>query len=62
MYENYATIRDSKGLRDSDVAKATGISRCNWCGNCIISAFRNNYNPAIHKRERFQTGRRDDTI
>lgn len=26
MYENYARIRDSKGLKDSDVAKATGIS------------------------------------
>ncbi len=26
MYENYAMIRDSKGLKDSDVAKATGIS------------------------------------
>lgn len=26
MYENYAKIRDSKGLKDSDVAKATGIS------------------------------------
>lgn len=26
MYENYAKIRDSKGLRDSDVSRATGIS------------------------------------
>lgn len=26
MYENYAKIRDLKGLKDSDVAKATGIS------------------------------------
>lgn len=26
MYENYAKIRDSKGLRDSDVSKGTGIS------------------------------------
>ena len=26
MYETYAKIRDSKGLKDSDVAKATGIS------------------------------------
>lgn len=26
MYENYARIRDSRGLKDSDVAKATGIS------------------------------------
>ena len=25
MYENYAKIRDSKGLKDSDVAKGTGI-------------------------------------
>lgn len=25
MYENYAKIRDAKGLRDSDVSKATGI-------------------------------------
>ena len=25
MYENYAKIRDSKGFRDSDVAKGTGI-------------------------------------
>lgn len=26
MYETYAKIRNSKGLKDSDVAKATGIS------------------------------------
>ena len=26
MYDTYAKIRDSKGLKDSDVAKATGIS------------------------------------
>lgn len=26
MYEHYAKIRDSKGLKDSDVSKATGIS------------------------------------
>ncbi len=26
MYENYAKIRDAKGLKDADVAKATGIS------------------------------------
>lgn len=26
MYEDYAKIRDSKGLRDSDVSKGTGIS------------------------------------
>lgn len=26
MYENYAKIRDSRGLRDSDVSKGTGIS------------------------------------
>lgn len=26
MYENYVKIRDSKGLRDSDVSKGTGIS------------------------------------
>lgn len=25
MYVNYAKIRDAKGLKDSDVAKATGI-------------------------------------
>lgn len=25
MYDNYAKIRDSKGLKDSDVAKGTGI-------------------------------------
>lgn len=25
MYETYAKIRDSKGLKDSDVAKGTGI-------------------------------------
>lgn len=25
MYENYAKIRDSKGLKDSDVARGTGI-------------------------------------
>lgn len=27
MYEHYAKIRDSKGLKDSDVSKATGISQ-----------------------------------
>lgn len=26
MYENYAKIRDSKGLKDSDVSRGTGIS------------------------------------
>lgn len=26
MYENYARIRDAKGMKDSDVARATGIS------------------------------------
>lgn len=26
MYDNYAKIRDARGLKDSDVAKATGIS------------------------------------
>ena len=26
MYENYAKIRDARGMKDSDVAKATGIS------------------------------------
>ena len=26
MYENYVKIRDSKGLRDSDVSRGTGIS------------------------------------
>ena len=26
MYENYAKIRDSRGLRDSDVSRGTGIS------------------------------------
>lgn len=26
MYENYARIRDAKGVKDSDVARATGIS------------------------------------
>lgn len=26
MYENYAKVRDSKGLKDLDVSKATGIS------------------------------------
>lgn len=27
MYESYAIMRDSKGLKDSDVAKETGISK-----------------------------------
>lgn len=27
MYTNYAEMRDRKGLRDADVAKATGISQ-----------------------------------
>ena len=27
MYEEYAKIRDSKGLKDSDVSKLTGISQ-----------------------------------
>lgn len=26
MYENYAKVRDSKGLKDLDASKATGIS------------------------------------
>ena len=26
MYENYAKIRDSKGMRDSDVSRGTGIA------------------------------------
>lgn len=26
MYENYVKIRDSKGLRDSDVSRGTGIA------------------------------------
>jgi transcriptional regulator with XRE-family HTH domain len=27
MYESYAILRDRKGMKDADVAKATGISR-----------------------------------
>ena len=27
MYEIYCTLRDSRGLKDSDVAKATGITK-----------------------------------
>lgn len=27
MYTNYAKMRDQRGLRDADVAKATGISQ-----------------------------------
>ena len=27
MYTKYAELRDKKGLRDADVAKATGISQ-----------------------------------
>ena len=27
MYEIYCKLRDSKGLKDSDIAKATGITK-----------------------------------
>ena len=27
MYEIYCKLRDSKGMKDSDVAKATGITK-----------------------------------
>ena len=47
MYENYAKIRDSKGLKDYNVAKGTGISTGTF-GDWKAG----NYTPKIDKLQR----------
>lgn len=38
MYEIYCKLRDSKGMKDSDVAKATGITKSTFSDWKMVEA------------------------